>query len=133
LRTETDKSGIKPLGDGYIIKQLDPLLFDRFNEGIIQASVLRCAKSKELDYRDSDTQSKIIGSLIERMLKHPDSKESSGLSEFLLALCLKRLQIKKNHLPDFKNHPLDQVRHPIAWILAEQLQQPLAKDNDVPL
>lgn len=122
LRTEMHKNGTIPLGEGYIIRQLDPLLFDRFNEGIIQASVLRCAKSKELDYRDNDNQSKIVGSLIERMLTNPDSKESSGLSEFLLALCLKRLQIKKSHLPDFNNHNLDQVRHTMAWILTEQLQ-----------
>jgi hypothetical protein len=130
LRTEINKSGIKPLGDGYIIRQLDPLLFDRFNEGIIQASVLRSAKSKELDYSDSDAQSKIIGSLLERMLQHPDSKESSGLSEFLLALCLKRLQIKKNQLPDFKKHSLDQAKHPMAWILAEQAQQILSEHSE---
>ncbi|RZG79455.1 hypothetical protein EXE10_15765 [Acinetobacter sp. WCHAc060033] len=135
LRTEKGKSGLIPLGDGYIIRQLDPLLFDRFNEGIIQASVLRCAKSKELDYRDNDNQSKIIGSLIERMLMNPDSKESSGLSEFLLALSLKRLQIKKNHLPDFENHCLDQAKHSMAWILAEQLQPPSPEVEviDVPL
>ena len=136
LRTEINKDGVKPLGDGYIIRQLDPLLFDRFNEGIIQSSVLRCAKSRELDYRHSDSQSKIIGSLIERMLKNPDSKESSGLSEFLLALCLKRLQIKKDQLSILKEHSLDQTKHPMAWILAERARQILLEnfeDSVVPV
>ena len=61
LRTEKKKSGIIPLGEGYIIRQLDPLLFDRFNEGIIQASVLRAAKARELDYSASDSNSRIVG------------------------------------------------------------------------
>ncbi|MGR2826425.1 hypothetical protein FY048_13035 [Acinetobacter sp. 1124_18A] len=119
LRT-VNKNGIKPLGDGYIIRQLDPLLFDRFNEGIIQASVLRSSKSRELDYSGNDAQSRIIGSLIERMLKLPNSAESSGLSEFLLALCLKKLQIKRDHLSNFDELVLnlDKGTHPMAWIFA---------------
>lgn len=128
LRTTKNKNGIKPLGDGYIIRQLDPLLFDRFNEGIIQASVLRAAKSKELDYSGDDAQSRIIGSLIERMLKLPDSEESSGLSEFLLALCIKKLQIKKDHLPSFENLILNKETHPMAYIFAQQAKNLLLEN-----
>ena len=97
LRTVKRKDGIAPLSEGYIIRQLDPLLFDRFNEGIIQSSVLRAAKARELDYSASDSKSRIVGSLIERMIKYPDSKESEALPEFLLALCTGKLQIKKDH------------------------------------
>lgn len=128
LRTEINKDGIKPLGDGYIIRQLDPLLFDRFNEGIIQASVLRAAKCKELDYSGNDSQSKIIGSLIDRMLRHPNAPESSGLAEFLLALCLGKLQIKEKHFPDFESHSLNENNHPMAWILAERLRKKSSDD-----
>lgn len=128
LRT-TDKNGIKPLGDGYIIRQLDPLLFDRFNEGIIQASVLRAAKSRELDYSSNDRQSQTVGTLIERMLKFPDTEESSGLAEFLLALCLKKLQIKKDHLPDFDNIPLDKEAYPMAYIFARHAKNLLLENS----
>lgn len=129
LRTTKNKNGIKPLGDGYIIRQLDPLLFDRFNEGIIQASVLRSAKSRELDYSGDDAQSRIIGSLIERMLKIPDSEESSGLSEFLLALCLKKLQIKRDHLPSFDNLLLNKEAHPMAWMFAKYAKNLLLENS----
>lgn len=132
------KNGKNPLGEGYIIRQLDPLLFDRFNEGIIQASLLRCAKPMELDYRRDAHNSNIVGSLIERMLKNPDSPESSGLTEFLLALCLKTLQIDKKQLQNFcfNEHLLDQNKHSMAWILLQQLQKPpvaTSDEVDVPL
>ena len=135
LRTGT-KDGKNPLGGGYIIRQLDPLLFDRFNEGIIQASLLRCAKPLELDYRRDIQKSTIVGSLIERMLANPDSPESSGLAEFLLALCLKKLQIGKNDLQIFNKYSLDQNRHSMAWIFLQQLKKPpvvTSDEVDVPL
>lgn len=136
LRTGTSKSGKKPLGDGYIIRQLDPLLFDRFNEGIIQASLLRCAKPMELDYRGNQTQSNIVGSLIERMLKNPDGSESCGLAEFLLALCLKKLQISKKELLGFNGKLLNQDRHSMAFIFLETLKKSISGDSneiEVPL
>lgn len=136
LRTRKSKDGKQPLGKGYIIRQLDPLLFDRFNEGIIQASLLRCAKPMELDYRGNETQSNIVGSLIERMLANPDSPESCGLAEFLLALCLGKLQINKKELLNFKNDSLNQDRHSMAWIFLQTLQKMLlgsSSEIDVPL
>ncbi|MFT6910110.1 MAG: hypothetical protein ACJAS1_006838, partial [Oleiphilaceae bacterium] len=68
LRYERMRKNTIPLGEGYVVKQLDPLLFDRFNEGIIQASVLRTAKPRELDYSADDASSSIVGSLIIKML-----------------------------------------------------------------
>jgi len=129
LRTTAKKNGITPLGSGYIIRQLDPLLFDRFNEGVIQASVLRAAKARELDYSASDAKSRIVGSLIERMLKFPEAEESTGLPEILLALCIRKLQIKKDHLLGFDNHSLDRIKHPMAWMLAEFAKQELLEKH----
>jgi hypothetical protein len=91
LRTTPDKNGIIPLGEGYVIRQLDPLLFDRFNEGVIQASILRSAKPKELDYSASDTKSQIVGTLIERMLEHPEVMNQQDYRSFYL------LFVQKNY------------------------------------
>ncbi|MEZ8457285.1 hypothetical protein [Vibrio cyclitrophicus] len=123
LRTVGKNNGIVPLGAGYIIRQLDPLLFDRFNEGIIQASVLRSAKSRELDYSAADDKSRIIGSLIERMLMDPETEESRGLPEILLALCTKKLQVKRDHLSGFDSHKIDKNNHPMTWMLVEYVNQ----------
>ncbi|QQX78952.1 hypothetical protein JK628_15465 [Shewanella sp. KX20019] len=129
LRTTAKNNGTIPLGTGYIIRQLDPLLFDRFNEGVIQASVLRTAKSRELDYSADDAKSRIIGSLIERMLKFPETEESTGLPEILLALCTKKLQVKKDHLLGFSNHSIDKVKHSMTWMLVEYAKQEILENT----
>ncbi|HIP26401.1 MAG TPA: hypothetical protein EYG80_01970 [Flavobacteriaceae bacterium] len=129
LRTKAKKDGAIPLKTGYIIRQLDPLLFDRFNEGIIQASVLRTAKSRELDYSADDANSKVIGSLIERMLKFPETKEAEGLSEILLALCTKKLQIKKDYLLGLDDNNLGKEKHTMAWMLVEYAKELILKDT----
>jgi hypothetical protein len=119
LRTTPNDKGIIPLGEGYVIRQLDAVLFDRFNEGVIHACILRAGKSRELDYRTSDAKSQIVGSLIERMLLDPESDDSTGLSEFLLALSTKKLQVKKAYLTGFYSHKVDKVKHPMTWVLLE--------------
>ena len=89
------------------------------NEGIIQSSVLRAAKARELDYSASDSKSRIIGSLIERMIKYPDSKESEALPEFLLALCTGKLQIKKDHISRLKDVEFNAKDYPVLFMLGE--------------
>lgn len=130
LRTVAKDSGAVPLGKGYIIRQLDPLLFDRFNEGIIQASILRTAKSRELDYSAADDKSRIIGSLIERMLMFPEAEESHGLPEILLALCTKKLQVKKDHLIGFNDNQVNKENHPMTWMLVEYVRQSLLSQTN---
>ena len=119
LRTVKKKNGIAPLSEGYIIRQLDPLLFDRFNEGIIQSSILRAAKARELDYSASDRKSGIVGSLIERMLEYPESTESEALPEFLLALCTGKLQLRKSHIHTLAEVKVDDSKFPLLFMLLE--------------
>jgi hypothetical protein len=113
-----DKNTI-PLGEGYVVKQLNPLLFDRFNEGIIQASVLRSAKPRELDYSADDASSAIVGSLIIKMLNEPNEDTSEALPEFLLALCTEKLQVKKDHIREFLKVDIDKDNFPLVWLLLE--------------
>ena len=119
LRYPSQERPMAPLGGGYIVKQLNPLLFDRFNEGIIHASFLRAAKPRELDYSADDASSSIIGSLIIRMLNEPDNDTSEGLPEFLMALCTKKLQIRSDHLAAMETITLDAEKYPMSWILLE--------------
>jgi hypothetical protein len=119
LRYPSSERPKAPLGGGYIVKQLNPLLFDRFNEGIIHASFLRAAKPRELDYSADDASSSIIGSLIIRMLNEPDNDTSEGLPEFLMALCTKKLQIRSDHLATMETINLDPNKYPMSCILLE--------------
>lgn len=121
-----------PLGAGYIVRQLDPLIFDRFNEGVIQASILRAAKPRELDYSADDTSSKIVGSLVVRMMKNPLDRSSEALPEFIIALCTGKLQIKKDHLCEMFDTIFDKNKFPLMWILLEYAKTKLSgKENDI--
>lgn len=129
LRYSKSLRDIAPLKEGYILKQLDPLLFDRFNEGIIQASVLRAAKPKELDYSADDNSSNIVGSLVERMINFPEATTSEALPEFLLALCSGKLQIKKDHIKNLPQLQISSRKYPLAWILLEYAKDLLFKEG----
>lgn len=119
LRYSKNLKDSAPLKSGYILKQLDPLLFDRFNEGIIQASVLRSAKPRELDYSADDASSKIIGTLIERMIENPEASTSEALPEFLMAICSSKLQIKKDHIKNLNSLKINSRQFPLTAALYE--------------
>jgi hypothetical protein len=130
-RRRTDKHDRLPLKEGYVVKRLDPLLFDRFNEGIIHASILRSAKSSELDYSNDDYASKVVVSLIERMFLNLSATESESLSEFLLALCTFRLQVKLDHfksIPDM-GESLSEQDYPLLFQLLKRLKIMLIKKS----
>lgn len=65
--------------------------FARYNDGVIQASILRAAKAVELNYKDSDGDSRLMADLILDMARLAKQPQGEALSEFLLALKLKRL------------------------------------------
>ncbi|PYY69741.1 hypothetical protein CRX42_15020 [Pseudomonas jessenii] len=135
LRYSKNPKDPAPLKSGYILKQLDPLLFDRFNEGIIQASVLRSAKPRELDYSADDASSKIIGTLIERMVEKPDASTSEALPEFLLAICSSKLQIKKDHIKNLSVLNINSEKYPLTAALYDQAKALLfgnVKGNKIP-
>lgn len=71
---------------------LDPENFARFNEGIIQAALLRAARPSELDYRGDSHASAYMATLLGRMAVKFDEPQIATL-EFLLALASKRLQL----------------------------------------
>lgn len=77
---------------------LDPENFTRYNDGVIQAALLRCAYPSELDYRSDHASSDFMKSLILRSLSRAASETGEGVLEFLLALTQRRLQLSDAHL-----------------------------------
>lgn len=65
--------------------------FSRFNDGIIQASLLRSVNPIELNYKDSPADSFVMATFILQMASLADKAQGEALSEFLLALVLDRL------------------------------------------
>lgn len=76
---------------------LDPENFARFNDGVIQAALLRNAFPSEIDYRADNAASGYMKALIMRMISRAGEPGGEGLFEFLLAIALGRLQLDEEH------------------------------------
>lgn len=79
---------------------LDPENFTRFNDGVIQAALLRNAYPSELDYRSDHAASDFMKAVILRLLARATSEAGEAILEFLAALGLKRLQLADGHLAE---------------------------------
>jgi hypothetical protein len=88
----------------FIKNLLDPFVFDRFNDGIIQASILRAAKPEELNYSFSPRLSKDMLMLLESFIQKVNEYEGEALLEFLYAISIKKLRLcKSDYLPLLKS------------------------------
>jgi hypothetical protein len=77
---------------------LSPNNFNRFNDGIIQASILRCAKPNELSYSIDFDMSLEMKGILETLIKYHDDEQGEALLEFIYALSIGKLLLKKEHL-----------------------------------
>ena len=82
---------------------LDPENFARFNDGVLQAALLRCAFPSELDYRADHASSDFIKGVIARALRRAADEAGEGLLEFLMALSTRRLQLADVHFNELKD------------------------------
>lgn len=76
---------------------LDPENLARFNDGVIQAALLRAALPSELDFRGDEEASRYIATLLMRMASRYDDPQQPTL-EFLNAIAIRRLQFNANEL-----------------------------------
>lgn len=76
---------------------IDPGNFLRFNDGLIQACILRAAKPKELSYDLDDSCSAQIKDIIDDMISHPKRAVCEALMEFVYALAINKLKLKSEH------------------------------------
>lgn len=77
---------------------LAPGNFGRFNDDIIQASLLRAARPVELNYGSEPDDSREMARLISKIVVACDTPRGGAAAEFLLALATKRLQLMKDDL-----------------------------------
>lgn len=87
-----------PLKDDYFVKRIHPLSFDRFNDGIIRAAILRSASSVELDYSSDEAMSELMTDLLIYMIEHVKEPEGDAVVEFFLAVALRSLKLKPSSL-----------------------------------
>lgn len=92
---------------------LDPENFARFDDGIIQAAILRAALPSELDYRSDHAASAHLRSYLIRCTSYIGTSRAEGVLEFLLALTTGKLQLteddKKLVIDAFKSYAQNNV------------------------
>lgn len=79
---------------------LSPECFYRFNDGIIQASLLRSCLRSELDYRAEIALSNEMAALLRRIVENWKTERGEAAYEFLLAVASRRLQLAQGSLDD---------------------------------
>lgn len=94
----------------YVRNVIDPGNFNRFNDGIIQASILRSAKASELSYNIDENLSSKMKSILDKIIDEHRSPQGEALLEFLYALATKKLILKKEHLFELTKK-LDEIRN----------------------
>jgi hypothetical protein len=84
----------------FVRNLLDPGNFDRFNDGVIQASLLRGACAEELSYQiEPDLSLEMFGTF-ETLIKYHLQDQGEALIEFLYALASQKMSLLPNHLQD---------------------------------
>lgn len=88
----------KLYSDDYQRAVLSPECFARFNDGIIQASLLRGANPIELDYSVDMSISKKMKDILIRIIQSAKKERGEALLEFLIALATKRMQLTEDDM-----------------------------------
>lgn len=112
----------------FVRNLISPSNFNRFNDGIIQASLLRAAKAVELNYNLDKTLSLEMKNILTTIIKYDNQEQGEAILEFLYALAINKLRLRKEHYEDiiFK---LDEKNNDIFNIYKECIIQNL-KDQD---
>lgn len=81
----------------FVRNLLSPSNFNRFNDGIIQASIIRSAKEEELNYKLNNISSKEMTDIISTIIKYYEQEQGEAVLEFLFALAVGKIRLKKDH------------------------------------
>lgn len=101
----------------YRRRVLSPRCFDRFNDGVIQASILRAAHPAELDYSINEKLSNDMWQVLDTIFSASSTQAGEATLEFLVALALKRLKLETKDLEKLKAKFGTATDHPMARLL----------------
>jgi len=97
LRIRSDERG---LASTYHTTLISPACFDRYNDGVIQASLLRAAKPRELNYTVDVDFSRRMADVVLAVLNSWNADQGEAALEFLIALWTGRMQLVDEHVKE---------------------------------
>jgi hypothetical protein len=96
LRMKSDSG----LATTYHSTLISPVCFDRYNDGLIQACLLRAAKPIELNYAVDEIYSRQMTDIIISIIKNWNNPQGEASLEFLFALWAGQLKVLDGHLKE---------------------------------
>jgi hypothetical protein len=92
---------------------INPWDFDRYNDGVIQAALLRAALPAEIDYSVDVSQSADMCAVVKAVIENAGNPAGEATLEFLLALALGRLKLVPSHAREVISAAKG-IEHPLA-------------------
>lgn len=105
------------LGNTYHSTVLSPVCFDRFNDGVIQACLLRSALPVELNYSINQEFSRQMTDVLKSIIENSNNDQGEASLEFLLAIATKRLKIMDIHLQEVIDLPRGEMKEEMIFLL----------------
>jgi len=117
----------------YVRNILDPANFSRFNDGIIQSSILRAAYPEELNYAiDNDTSQEMTNTL-ETIIKYCEDEQGEALIEFLYAIANKKMTLKKAHLREIVKLLSTRTEMDLIMWFTKYIDQEILNEEEITL
>lgn len=116
LRATSDEVG---LGSTYHSTLISPACFDRYNDGIIQAAILRAAKPVELNYAVDIEFSRKMTDVLLSIVRGWREEQGEASLEFLMALWTKRMQLAQEHMDEIVEMDSEDMPEEMRFIFAQ--------------
>ncbi|MCS0382812.1 hypothetical protein ND925_08475 [Vibrio diabolicus] len=100
LRSESNKG----LSTPYHSTLISPVCFDRFNDGVIQACIIRASNASELNYTVDKVYSRQMTDIILSILRNYDNPQGEGALEFIMALAFGHMRVTQRHLKEIVDY-----------------------------
>ena len=99
----------------FIDTVIDPDTFSRFNDGVIQAAILRAASHAELNYSRDSKLSRHMLTIFSGIIQSRDRPRGEAVLEFMLAAFLKKLRLDKDHFGELEHLIQRQAELKAIW------------------
>jgi len=113
----------------YVRNLIEPGNFNRFNDGIIQASILRAASQQELAYNLDYDLSKNMFDILTTLITSYDQQQGEAIHEFIYALAIQKMILRPEHLEGLCNLTRKQLKHQVITFFIDFIEFTVLKKN----
>lgn len=111
----------------YVRNIMEPGNFNRFNDGVIQSSILRLASKSELAYHLEYDISKNMFDILSIMIKNYETEQAEALFEFLYALATQKMTLKTQHLEEICSLIKQNITHDVYSLFIDYIENEILK------